>query len=296
MKPCDGRPLGEPSTPEELAQLIHLQAPVLEVELEVAVEPEVGRNRQGAGGQLRLVQRERRDLAQPLHLPEQEDEKRRDGSRPTGERLAPPPCHDIGERDADRDQEVRRLERCCGAQEEAREHGIRHSSRRKRAHDEENRHEDEHHGREVRQRRQPERLREEVLGPAFLVAIDEERDGRKWSDHPEERGPVAEQTPADPGCDPVQTEQRRRAQHEDLREDQRRQRLHVRRSCRPRDGCLGRGPQVRDFGGWKLGLAEHPAGRRQHDLVATLVPDPAVVVDGKREHKGRRDLEADERP
>ena len=135
-----------------------------------------------------------------------------------------------------------------------------------------------------------------MLGPAFLVTIDEERDRGKWSDHPEERGPVAEQTPTDPGCDPVQAEQRHRAEHQDLREDERRQRLHVCRPRRPGDGCLGRGPEVRDLGGRKLGMAENPAGRRQHDLVATLEPDPAVVVDREREHQRCRDLGADQRP
>ena len=91
-----------------------------------------------------------------------------------------------------------------------------------RADDEEHGGEHEHHRREVGHRREPERLREELLDPALVVAIDEERDRGERRDDPQQRRPVAEQPTADARRDPVDAQERERAEDEHLREDERR--------------------------------------------------------------------------
>ena len=137
QEPGDRRPLREPRAPEELAQLAHLLPPVLEVEVEVAVELQGGDRRSRARCQSGLVERERRDLAEPAHLPEQEDEERRDDRGSAREPLAPAARHDVGEGDARDDEEVRRLERCGGADQEAGQDRVRDTARRERPDDEE---------------------------------------------------------------------------------------------------------------------------------------------------------------
>ena len=83
-----------------------------------------------------------------------------------------------------------------------------HARRIERADDENCRGEHEHHRRVVRHRRQPERLWEELLAEALLIAVDEEWDRRERRDRPEERRPVAEQASPDPAREVVDTEER----------------------------------------------------------------------------------------
>ena len=190
------RPLGEPRAPEELAQLIHLQAPVVEVELDVAVDVE--RDEPRAGRHSHLPEREHRKLAEAALLPEHEHEQARDDRGSEDDPLTPAARDQVRERGAGAHQEVRRLRRACRPQEQSRQRGLGDPARIERAHDEERCGEHDDHRREVGERRQPERLREEVLGPALLVAVDEQRDRRERRDDPEERRPVAEQPPPDP--------------------------------------------------------------------------------------------------
>ena len=118
------------------------------------------------------------------------------------------------------DEKIRRLQSRGRADQDAGEHGIRDPPRRQRADDEEHGGEHEHHRGEVRHRREPQRLREELLDPALVVATDEERDRGERRDHPQERRPVAEQPTADARRDPVDAQERQRAEDEHLREDE----------------------------------------------------------------------------
>jgi hypothetical protein len=57
-----------------------------------------------------LLERERRDLPEAPHLPEEEHEERRKDGDPARETLAPAASHDVRERRAGHDEQVRRLE------------------------------------------------------------------------------------------------------------------------------------------------------------------------------------------
>ena len=89
---------------------VHLVAPVLEVDVEVAVELQVDRERARSHGDTRLVEGERRNLTQPTHLPEQEDEQRGSDRDAAREALAPAARDDVREERARSDEQVRRLQ------------------------------------------------------------------------------------------------------------------------------------------------------------------------------------------
>ncbi len=110
-EPGERRPLDEPLAPEELAELVHLLAPVIEVQVEVAVEVELDRERARPRREPGLLERERRDLAEPAHLPEEQDEQRRRDRDAAREPLAPAASDDVREQRAGRDEQVRRLQR-----------------------------------------------------------------------------------------------------------------------------------------------------------------------------------------
>ena len=191
-QPGERRPLGEPLAPEELAERVHLVAPVLEVEVEVAVELQVDREVARAcrhAGPRRARTRE----PDPARAPSRSRRTSNAGAiatphaRPSRQRRATTYASDR----AARDEQVRRLQRRGGADEHACEHGVRDAAGLQRPHDEQRAREHEHHRREVGHRGEPERLREELLGPALLVTVDEQRDRGERRDHPQERRPVA---------------------------------------------------------------------------------------------------------
>ena len=95
----EGNPLREPSAPEELAKIVHLLAPVVDVQLEVAIERE--RDRAAARGEPRLLEGESRNLAEAPVLPEDEDEQSRDRRSRTGDPFAPPARSEVGQTDSD---------------------------------------------------------------------------------------------------------------------------------------------------------------------------------------------------
>ena len=142
----------------------------------------------------------------------------------------------------------------------------------------------------------PSACGQELLAEALLIAVDEQRDRRKWSDHPEERRPVAEEATADPARDVVHAQERDRTEHENLEQDERRERLDVRRPRDPRDRREHERPQVAELRRRELELTEQPSLRGEPDLVAALEPHPAVVRDASCEHERRDDLQSDERP
>src|SRR5436190_18219639 len=73
-------PLRKPGTPEELSELIHLVAPVIDVEVDVLVDGKVECNRRGACGEASLPDREERERTERTLLPEREYEQAcRDG-------------------------------------------------------------------------------------------------------------------------------------------------------------------------------------------------------------------------
>ena len=174
-------------------------------------------------------------------------------------------------------------------EEQARHRRVGDPARVERANDEERRGENDDHRREVGERRQPERLREEVLGPALLVAVDEQRNGRERRDDPEKRRPVPEQPPADPLRDPVDAEERDRREHEQVERDDRRQRLDEGRPREPHEWGEDERPEVAELGGGQLEVPEHPALGRDPDLVAVVEPHPPVVRDrrGKQDRRSR---------
>ncbi len=150
--------------------------------------------------------------------------------------------------------------------------------------------EHEHRRGEVGHRREPLRLRQEVLDPLLVVAVDEERYRRVRGDDPEECRPVAEEPPSDPGGDPVHAEESDGAEDEHLEDDRRWQGLHIRRPRDPHDRREHQRPQVPDLRRRQLEMTEEPALRREPDLVSALEPDPAVVRDREGEDDGGRDL------
>ena len=190
--PANGAHCDQPRAPEELAQLIHLRPPMLEVEVEVSAEVQVRDGRDRARGDLGLLERERGELAEPAYLPEEEDEERRHDRGSAREPLAPTARDDVGEGDTRHHEEVRRLEGTGGADHQAGHDRIQDTAGREGADDEEHPRQDEHHRREVGHRGQAERLWEELLAPTLLIAIDEERDRRERRDHPQEGRPVRE--------------------------------------------------------------------------------------------------------
>ena len=221
--------------------------------------------------------------------------RRRDDRSPERDPVSEAARDEIRERRPDAQQEVRRLDRGRRAEEQPREDGVVDTRRFERAGDEDGGGEHEDHRRVVRHRRQTERLGEELLAETFLVAVDEERDGRERRDDPQERRPVPEQPAADPAREVVDAQERDGAEDENLEDDQRRQHLHVRRPGDPHDRRERVRPQVPELRRRKLQMAEQPALRRQPDLIATLEPHPAVVVGDERERDGRADLQTDQR-
>ena len=165
-----------------------------------------------------------------------------------------------------------------------------------RAGDEDGGGEHEDHRRVVRHRRQPERLREELLAEALLVAVDEERDGRERRDDPQERRPVPEQPAADPAREVVDAQQRDRAEDEHLEHDEWRQHLHVRRPRDPHDRRERVRPQVPELRRRELQLAEQPALRRRarSDRLPGTTPSRCGRAT-TREPDRRADLQADQR-
>ena len=125
------------------------------------------------------------------------------------------------------------------AEEESCQHRIRHPCGVERADDEHGGGEHQHHRRVVRHRRQPERLRQELLAEPLLVAVDEERDRRERCDRPQERRPVTEQPSTDPAREVVDAQEGDGSEDENLEHDERRQRLHVRRPRDPHDRRQG---------------------------------------------------------
>ena len=114
-------------------------------------------------------------------------------------------------------------------------------------------------------------------------------------DDPERRGPVPEEPPADVRGDPVDAQQCRRSEDEHLEQDDRRHRLQEGRARDPGDRRLEERPEVADLGGGQDALSDEPSRRRVDDLIASLEPDPAVVLDGEGKHDRRENLRADER-
>ena len=223
MQPGERRPLREPLAPEELAKLVHLVAPVLEVDVEVAVELQVDA-RTGPTPRRRAPRRGR------TREPDRARAPSRAGGRASAGAIATPHARPSRQRRATTyaSSAPAATSRFGGfsargrADEHACEHGVRDTAGLQRAHDEQRAREDEHHRREVGHRGEPERLREELLVPALLVAVDEERDRGEGRDHPQERRPVAEEPPADLPRDGVHAVDGDRAEDEDLRDDEHR--------------------------------------------------------------------------
>ncbi len=77
--------------------MVHLGAPVVEVEVEVPIEVQVERQRAGARGDPGLFEGKRRNRAEPSHLPQQEHEESGCDCDAAGESLTPASGDDIGE-------------------------------------------------------------------------------------------------------------------------------------------------------------------------------------------------------
>ena len=113
------RPLREPCAPEELAQVVHLLAPVIEVELDVPVDVDC----HDSGGACRepdLLEREHGKLAEPALLPDGEHEQRGHDRGTEDEARSPAPRDEVREDGADAHEEVRWLHSSRCSEQEAR--------------------------------------------------------------------------------------------------------------------------------------------------------------------------------
>ena len=91
-----------------------------------------------------------------------------------------------GEQRPAEEQRIRRLQGESDAGEGARQHRFPPGTRLERPHGQCDRDEHRHDGREVGLLREPERLRQELVDPRVVVALNEEGDGRERRD--DERG------------------------------------------------------------------------------------------------------------
>ena len=90
QQPGERRPLCQAGAPEELAEVVHLLAPVLEVELDVAVDVECDDGSR-SGRDPDLLHREQRELPERALLPEGQDEDGRDDRGAERDPLTPAP-------------------------------------------------------------------------------------------------------------------------------------------------------------------------------------------------------------
>ena len=141
-QPGERRPLGEACAPEELAELIHLRAPVLEVEVDVSAEVDVERDERCARRDVRLLHASSggcRGRAPSRARARAGGDERGPNTTPSRQRRATR----IRERSADAHEQVRRLHPARGPEQEPGQHGVGDPARVERAHDEERRREHE---------------------------------------------------------------------------------------------------------------------------------------------------------
>jgi hypothetical protein len=89
---------------------------VVDVEVEVPVEVDVDEPDRGAGGELHVLQCQRREVPEATFLPEREEEQARHERRGEDELFTPPPSSKVCEHRARDKEVVRGLEpsRCAG--------------------------------------------------------------------------------------------------------------------------------------------------------------------------------------
>jgi hypothetical protein len=124
-----------------------------------------------------------------------------------------------------------------------------------------------------------------------VVALHEVGDRRERRRHERRRAPEPGETTAESGADVVDRERRDRPEHGDLEHRRQRQELHVARARDPGERREQHRPAVARERVADLSVAEQPARGDQPDLVATLVRQPAVVVDREEEGDRRADLD-----
>ena len=132
--------------------------------------------------------------------------------------MPPAPGEDEGDGGRDEEQRVRRLHRERDAGERPGEDRLPLRPGLERADGERGGDEDRHDGREVRLLRQPERLREDLVDPAVVVAVDEERDRDERRRDEHGGAPEAGEAAREPRTDVVDGERRDRAEHADLQD------------------------------------------------------------------------------
>ncbi len=156
---------------------------------------------------------------------------------------------------------------------------------------------DDEHGddrREVGLLRQPERLRQELIDPRVVIALDEVGDRDERRDGERGGAPDPCEATREPGADVVDRERRDRREHADLERGRQREELHGARAGDPRQRREQHRPAVPGERVADHPLAEQPPGCHEPDLVAALVGQPAVVVDREEQRDGREDLEGDD--
>ena len=112
----DGRPLGDACAPEELAQVVHLTEPVVEIELEVPVQVDrEGRARCDA----HLIGCHGREIAKALLFPVREHEDAGEEREHEHRAARPASRNEVRKHRADGEQVVRRLQSTCRSRDQA---------------------------------------------------------------------------------------------------------------------------------------------------------------------------------
>ena len=157
---------------------------------------------------------------------------------------------------------------------------------------------DEHRddGGEVGLLGEPERLRQELVDPRVVVALDEVRDRDERSDRERRGAPDPGEPTREASADVVDRERRDRPEHPDLQDRRQRQELDRARARNPGQRCEQHRPGVARQRVADRALAEEPARGDEPDLVAALVREPAVPVDREEQRDGREDLEEQHGP
>ena len=208
--------------------------------------------------------------------------------------MPPAPGEDEGDGGREEEQRVGRLQREGDAGERPGEDRLPLRPGLERADGERGRDENRHDGREVRLLGQPERLGENLVDPAVVIAVDEERDRDERRRDEHGSAPEAGEAPREPRADVVHGERRDRAEHADLQDGRQGEELDRARAGDPRQRREQHRPPVARECGADQSVPEEPAARDEPDLVAALVRQPAVVVDREEERDGRDDLDRDD--
>ena len=195
----------------------------------------------------RLLVRERRDVAEALLLPERERAERRSERDGEGDRLAPPSGEQSRGEDAEEEEQARRLHERREARQEPGEDSRARIAALDCTHREDRRGEEANDRRRVvGHRGQAQRMGEELVDVAVVVAVLEERDGGVGHHRPEEGRGVAHHPAADPRSQLVDAPERDRCEHDHLEDERARQPVNERRAGDERERCEHERPAVRD--------------------------------------------------